>query len=67
MVKSTRLSEGSVMELLELIPDPDIPVVSIVELQSDSNDHSNLFRLSGNDCFQRRYKRIVVEEWGRRC
>ncbi len=32
MVKSTRLSEGSVMELLELIPDPDIPVVSIVEL-----------------------------------
>ena len=32
MVKSTSLSEGSVMELLELIPDPDIPVVSIVEL-----------------------------------
>ncbi len=32
MVKSVALTEGSVMELLEMIPDPDIPVVSIVEL-----------------------------------
>ena len=32
MVKSVALTDESVMELLEIIPDPDIPVVSIVEL-----------------------------------